>query len=55
VMQLVLGVMNLWAMIAVALVIAIEKLARQGPMLARFIGLASIVAGAFYMLAFTHP
>jgi len=55
VMQLVLGVMNLYVMMGVALVIAIEKLARQGPMLARIVGMASIVSGGFYMLAFTRP
>jgi predicted metal-binding membrane protein len=43
--QLVLGVMNLTVMVAVAVVIALEKLLPKGEWLARAIGLASIVAG----------
>jgi predicted metal-binding membrane protein len=43
--QLVLGVMNLMVMVAVAVVIALEKLLPGGPWLARVIGVAAIVAG----------
>jgi predicted metal-binding membrane protein len=44
-MQLVLGVMNVAAMIAVATIIALEKLAPGGATLARSVGAASIVGG----------
>jgi predicted metal-binding membrane protein len=44
--QLVLGVMNLTVMVAVAVVIALEKLAPRGDWLARAVGLAAIAAGA---------
>jgi len=44
--QLVLGVMNLTAMVAVAVVIALEKLLPRGERLARAVGLAAIAAGA---------
>jgi len=43
--QLVLGVMNLTAMVAVAVVIALEKLLPRGERLARAVGLAAIAAG----------
>lgn len=43
--QLVLGVMNLAAMVAVAVVIALEKLLPRGERLARAAGLVAIVAG----------
>lgn len=49
-MQLLLGVMNLAVMIAIAAIIAIEKLWRRGPMLARLVGVASIGAGVFLLL-----
>ncbi|MBZ5701813.1 MAG: DUF2182 domain-containing protein [Acidobacteriia bacterium] len=44
--QMVLGVMNLGVMIAVAAVIAGEKLWKRGPLLARATGIAAIAAGA---------
>ena len=43
--QLALGVMNLWVMVAVAAAIAAEKLLPRGLLLARLIGAASIVGG----------
>lgn len=43
--QLVLGVMNLIVMVAVAVVIALEKLVPRGMWLARATGLAAIAAG----------
>ncbi|MBZ5549772.1 MAG: DUF2182 domain-containing protein [Acidobacteriia bacterium] len=43
--QLVLGVMNLTVMVAVAVVIAIEKLFPRGEWLARAVGLSAIAAG----------
>ena len=43
--QLVLGVMNLTVMIAVAVVIALEKMLPRGERLARATGLAAITAG----------
>jgi len=43
--QLVLGVMNLTVMVAVAVVIALEKLVPKGEWLARAIGLAAIAVG----------
>jgi predicted metal-binding membrane protein len=43
--QLVLGVMNLGVMIAVALVIAVEKLSVKGEWFAKATGVAAIVAG----------
>ncbi len=49
-MQLLLGVMNLAIMTAVAAIIAIEKLWRRGPMLARLVGVVSIGAGLFLIL-----
>lgn len=45
VMQLVLGVMNLGVMIAVATVIALEKLTPRGAALARTAGVAAIAGG----------
>jgi len=44
--QLVLGVMNLAVMVAVALVIAAEKLLPLGPQIARGVGIFCIAAGA---------
>ncbi|GAC1434236.1 MAG: hypothetical protein NVSMB58_20070 [Terriglobales bacterium] len=43
--QLVLGVMNLGVMIAIALVIALEKLSVKGEWIAKATGLLAIVAG----------
>ena len=43
--QLVLGVMNLTAMVAVAIVIALEKMLARGEWLARAAGVAAIAAG----------
>jgi predicted metal-binding membrane protein len=43
--QLVLGVMNLSVMVAVAVVIALEKLLPRGEWLARAVGLSAIAAG----------
>ena len=45
VMQLVMGVMNLRAMAAIAAVIALEKLAARGRLIARIVGVAAIAAG----------
>jgi predicted metal-binding membrane protein len=44
-MQLVMGVMNLGAMVVVATVIALEKLMVRGERIARIVGAASIAAG----------
>jgi len=49
VMQLVLGVMNLTAMIVVATVIALEKLLPEGEQLARLVGVGSIASGVWLM------
>ena len=46
-MQLVLGVMNLGVMIAVALVIALEKVLPRGEWVARSSGAAAILGGVF--------
>jgi predicted metal-binding membrane protein len=46
VVQLVLGVMNLGAMVLVAVVIAAEKLLASGVLIARAAGATAIVAGA---------
>jgi predicted metal-binding membrane protein len=43
--QLILGVMNLGVMIAVALVIALEKLSARGEWVAKGTGVAAIIAG----------
>jgi predicted metal-binding membrane protein len=43
--QLVLGVMNLAVMVAVAMVIALEKLISRGELVARIAGVASILGG----------
>lgn len=45
VMQLVMGVMHLGAMVAVAAVIALEKLVPRGELIARIVGIASLLAG----------
>ena len=45
VMQLVMGVMNLGAMVVVAAVIALEKLVTHGELIARIVGVASLLAG----------
>ena len=44
-MQLVMGVMNLGAMVLVAAVIALEKLVARGELIARIVGIASLLAG----------
>jgi predicted metal-binding membrane protein len=44
-MQLVMGVMNLGAMVVVAAVIALEKLVARGELIARLVGAASLLAG----------
>src|ERR1700682_469880 len=48
-MQLVLGVMNIAVMAGVAAIIAVEKLWKRGPLLARLVGAISIVAGFVLM------
>ncbi len=48
--QLVVGVMSVPAMVAVATVIAIEKLLRRGEWVARVLGLAALAAGAGVLL-----
>ena len=48
--QLVLGVMNLIVMVAVAVVIALEKLVPRGMWLARAAGLAAIAAGMVFIV-----
>jgi predicted metal-binding membrane protein len=45
-MQLVLGVMNLWVMMVLAVIIALEKLLVRGEFVARLTGAGAIVAGA---------
>lgn len=52
--QLVLGVMNLAAMVAVAVVIALEKLLPRGEWLARAAGLVAIVAGIIIAALFVR-
>lgn len=44
--QLALGTMNLWAMVAVAAVISAEKLLPQGRRIAKIVGVVAIGAGA---------
>ena len=44
-MQMVLGVMNLAVMAIVAVIIATEKLWKRGPLLARLVGISSIIVG----------
>jgi predicted metal-binding membrane protein len=53
--QLVLGVMNLTIMVAVAVVIALEKLLPRGEWLARGIGLAAIAAGLVIAAGSVRP
>ena len=48
-MQLILGVMNIAVMAVVAAIIAVEKLWKRGPLLARMVGAISIVAGLVLM------
>jgi predicted metal-binding membrane protein len=48
--QMVLGVMNLSAMILVAAVIGFEKLWKQGPLLAKFAGATAILFGVSILL-----
>jgi predicted metal-binding membrane protein len=43
--QLTLGVMNITAMVAVAAVIALEKLIPRGASVARVVGVGAIAAG----------
>ena len=50
--QLVVGVMSIPAMVAVAAVIAFEKLLRRGEWVARAVGVAAILAGAGVFLRF---
>ena len=38
----VFGVMNLWAMVALASIVALEKLWSRGPMLGRAVGVVSL-------------
>ena len=45
-MQFVLGVMNLWVMISLAVIIALEKLLVRGEFVARVTGVAAVLAGA---------
>jgi predicted metal-binding membrane protein len=52
-MLLALGVMNLAAMIAVAGVVAAEKLLARGELIARVVGAIAIIAGALVALRFT--
>jgi predicted metal-binding membrane protein len=52
--QLVLGVMNLGVMVAVAVVIALEKLFPKGQWFARAVGLAAIGAGIFITARSLH-
>jgi predicted metal-binding membrane protein len=49
VIQMILGVMNLSVMLLVAAVIAVEKLWKRGPLVARLVGGAAIAMGAFYL------
>jgi predicted metal-binding membrane protein len=49
--QMILGVMNLGAMILVAAVIGVEKLWKQGPLLARCAGGAAIFFGGWVFVA----
>ena len=51
VMQMVVGTMNPWLMLAVAIAIAAEKLWRHGSVLARYIGGLSILTGAILIAA----
>jgi predicted metal-binding membrane protein len=48
-MQLVIGVMNLGAMAAIAIVIALEKLLARGPLVARVVGIASLATGGWWL------
>ena len=48
--QMILGVMNLSAMILIAAVIAAEKLWKRGPLLARCAGAGAILFGAWVLL-----
>jgi predicted metal-binding membrane protein len=48
--QLALGVMNLAAMIAVAVVITMEKLLPRGELIAKAVGVASITGGAWLLV-----
>jgi predicted metal-binding membrane protein len=50
VIQLVLGIMSLAAMIAVGLVITLEKLLPFGPWVARAAGAAAVVGGVWILL-----
>jgi predicted metal-binding membrane protein len=52
--QLVLGVMNLTVMVAVAVVIALEKLVPRGQQLARGAGLAAIAGGLLIAALSVH-
>ena len=49
--QMILGVMSLTVMVAVAAIIAIEKLWKRGPVFARVIGAISIVVGIAQVVA----
>ena len=51
IMQLLLGVMNLAVMATIAAIIALEKLWRRGPALARLAGAASIAAGLLLLVS----
>jgi predicted metal-binding membrane protein len=51
--QIILGATNMGVMILVAVVIGFEKLWKQGPLLARAAGIASMVLGAYLVAAAT--
>ena len=45
------GVMNLWWVVALTILVALEKLVKGGAWLARAIGLALVAAGVALLLA----
>ncbi len=49
-MQIVLGIMNLWAMAGIALVIALEKLLPRGVAVARVVGAMAVGAGIWMLI-----
>jgi len=52
--QLALGVMNVYVMVAIALIIALEKLLPIGPRLAKWTGVLAIIFGATVIAASFH-